>query len=152
MMVLEAHMQTRFTCKCSRFAITAFFISLSHSNLHYINAGVPQGSVISPVLFILFLNDLLSSISSNIHSFADDTFLSSSFSFNPYNHASSNIQLYKNISASLLSNDLASIEKWDQDNLISFIQRTCHLWNLLPSSFRNPKICLLSNPKSINLS
>ena len=50
------------------------------SNLHSINAGVPHGSVISPVLFILFINDLLTSTSSNIHSFADDT-LSSSFSF-----------------------------------------------------------------------
>ena len=44
------------------------------SNLHSINAGVPQGSVISPVLFILFTNDLLTSTSSSIHFFADDTF------------------------------------------------------------------------------
>ena len=63
------------------------------SNLHSINTGVPQGSVISPVLFILFINDLLTSTSSSIHSFADDAFLSSSFSFNPNDHASTNIQL-----------------------------------------------------------
>ena len=103
------------------------------SNLHSINAGVPQGSVISPVLFILFINDLLTSTSSSIHSFADDTFLSSSFSFNPIDHASTNIQLHRNISASLLSNDLTTvrsekwevrsekcIEKWGKDNLVSF--------------------------------
>ena len=70
------------------------------SNLHSINAGVPQGSVISPVLFILFINDLLTSTSSSIHSFADDTFLS----------------------ASLLSNELTVIEKWGKDNLVSFNQ------------------------------
>ena len=54
------------------------------SNLHSINAGVPQGSVTSPVLFILFTNDLLTFTSSSIHSFADDTFLTSSFSFTPF--------------------------------------------------------------------
>ena len=92
------------------------------SNLHSINAGVPQGSVISPVLFILFINDLLTSTSSSIHSFADDAFLSSSFSFNPNDHPSTDIQLHRNISASLLSNDLTVIEKWGKDNLVSFNQ------------------------------
>ena len=92
------------------------------SNLHSINAGVPQGSVISPVLFILFINDLLTSTSSSIHSFADDTFLSSPFSSNPNDHASTDIQLHRNISASLLSNDLTVIEKWGKDDLVSFNQ------------------------------
>ena len=92
------------------------------SNLHSINAGVPLGSVISPVLFILFINDLHTSTSSSIHSLADDTFLSSSFSFNPNDHASTDIQLHKNISASLLFNDLTVIAKWGKDNLFSFNQ------------------------------
>ena len=90
------------------------------SNLHSINAGVPQGSVISPVLFIPFINDLLTSTSSSIHSFADDTFLSSSFSFNPNDHASTDIQFNRNISAWLLSNDLTVIEKLGKGNLVSF--------------------------------
>ena len=92
------------------------------SNLHSIDAGVQRGSVISPVLFILFINDLLTSTSSSIHSFADDTSLKSSFSFNPNEHASADIQLHGNISASLLSNDLTVIEKWGEDNLVSFNQ------------------------------
>ena len=36
------------------------------SNLHSINAGVPQGSVTSPVLFILFINYLFTSTPSRI--------------------------------------------------------------------------------------
>ena len=92
------------------------------SNLHTINAGVPQGSVICPVLFILFMTDLPTSTSSSIHAFADDTFLSSSFSFNQNGHASSDIPLHRNISASLLSNDRTVIEKWVKDNLVVFNQ------------------------------
>ena len=75
------------------------------SNLHSINAGVPHGSVISPVLFIPFINDLLSSTSPSIHSFADDTFLSSSFLFDSHDHAHGDIPLHAIISASLLIND-----------------------------------------------
>ena len=92
------------------------------SSLHSINAGVPQGSVVSPVLFIILINDLLISASSSIHSFADDALVSSSFSFNPNDHASTDIQLHRNISASLLSNGLTVIEKWGKDNLVSFNQ------------------------------
>ena len=92
------------------------------SNLYSINAGVLQGSAISPVLFILFTDDLLTSMSFSIHCFTDDTFLNSSFSFNPNHHASSNIPLHRNISASLLSNDLIVVEKWGEDNLVSFNQ------------------------------
>ena len=92
------------------------------SNLHSINAGVPRCTVISPVLFIIFITDLLTSTSYSIHSFADDTLLSSSFLFNPNDHASTNIQLHRNISASLLFNDLTVIANWGKDNLFSFNQ------------------------------
>ena len=46
------------------------------SNPHSINSGVPQGSLISLVLVILFINDLLSSTSFSIFFFADETYLS----------------------------------------------------------------------------
>ena len=81
----------------------AFRVDGFLSNLHSINAGVPKGSVISHVLFILFINDLLTSMFSSIHSFADDTFLLSQFSSNQNDHASTNFQLHRNTSAFLLS-------------------------------------------------
>ena len=90
------------------------------SNPHSNNSEIPQGSVISPVLFILFINDLLSSTSSSIFSFADDTYLSSSFLSNPQHLAYSNISPYRNISASLLTNDVTKVEKWGSDNLVKF--------------------------------
>ena len=92
------------------------------SNPHSINSGVPQSSLISPVLFILFKNDLFSSASSSIFSFADETYLSSSSSSNPQHLTYSNISPYRNTSASLLTNDLTNVEQWGNDNLVKFNQ------------------------------
>ena len=41
----------------------------------HIRAGVPQGSILGPLLVLLFMNDIVLDIESNIRLFADDTSL-----------------------------------------------------------------------------
>ena len=46
-----------------------------YSNYSVVESGVPQGSVLGPLLFLIYINDLERNIKSNIKFFADDTML-----------------------------------------------------------------------------
>ena len=64
-----------------------------------VRAGVPQGSILGPLLFLVYINDLLIGIESNARIFADDTSL---FKIASNNHEST----------SVLNNDLVKITQW----------------------------------------
>ena len=62
-------------------------------------AGVPQGSILGPLFFLIYINDLSDDLSSNPKLFADDTSLFS-------------VVHNKSMSAKELNNDLREISNW----------------------------------------
>jgi hypothetical protein len=62
------------------FLALVFVITLHRSSVGNIKGRVPQGSVLGPLLFILYINDITEDIQSLSRLFADDTSLSYSSS------------------------------------------------------------------------
>ena len=69
------------------------------SSWQNVYAGVPQGPVLGPLLFLIYINDLPDELTSMCKIFADDTSLFSTV-------------IDKNNSNSQLNSDLAKISKW----------------------------------------
>ena len=78
----------------------------SKSEYTSIKSGVPQGSILGPLLFLVYINDLHCSTSTNLLSFADDTTL--------YQSSNNLVSLYFHI-----NNELKNVSNWLSANKLS---------------------------------
>ena len=85
-----------------------------------VNAGVPQGSILGPTLFLLYINDLPDNVICNIAIYADDSTLYSKF-----DQAS---KLWQQLElASEIESDLRDTVSWDRKWLVDFNAGKTHL-------------------------
>jgi len=94
-----------------RVAVNGFFSSWMD-----VLSGIPQGSVLGPLLFVLYINDLPDSIASSIFMFADDT------------------KLYREIRGEddliILQSDLNELQRWSRMWLLQFHPEKCKVMSV----------------------
>ena len=79
-------------------------------------SGVPQGSVLGPLLFVIFINDLPEHISSEMTMFADDTKI-----YNKINDDNDKLKL---------QDDLNSLHSWSEKWQLRFNEKKCKRMHL----------------------
>ena len=111
-----------------------------------VNAGVPQGSVLGPLLFLVYVNDIAENLLSLVRLFADD----SSLFFSATN--------LKDIEG-IINHDLAFIASWAKKWLVDFnpIKTVAMLFSLRPVDylptfiFDNTNISFVDNHKHLGV-
>jgi hypothetical protein len=76
-----------------------------------VTSGIPQGSVLDPILFVIYINDLPDTVESDSYLFADDTKI---------------FRIIKDEDdKEILQDDLTKLEEWSDKWLLKFHPEKC---------------------------
>jgi len=91
-------------------------VNSSSSSWVKVSSGVPQGSVLGPLLFLIFVNDLPDLVKSSIKMFADDTKLWATIS--------------NTTDSKMLQEDLNCLKCWSNKWLLRFNPEKCKVMHV----------------------
>ena len=105
------------------------------SSLEYLNAGVPKGSILGPMLFLVYTYDMCNGLESAPHQFADDITLS--YRFKDIIHAYFTI-----------NNDLINLTNWANTWKVNFNPSKTNFMRIINKKKLNrlPTIYLCDQP------
>ena len=99
------------------------------------SSGVPQESILGPLLFNIYVNDIESNISSNISLYADDLKLRRT--------------LNDIADCSILQDDINRIERWSIDNSLALNIEKCHMMSFT-NKLHNIQFDYVLNTKNLS--
>ena len=95
-----------------------------------VGSGVPQGTVLGPLLFLCHINDLPERVKSKVRLFADDCLL--------YR------QIRTDKDKAALQEDLLSLEKWAEECGMRFNAKKCYIMHISPKRKKHTHMYSLS--------
>ena len=114
-----------------------------HSGWATVSSGIPQGSILGPVLFLVFINDLPGVVKSAARLFADDT------------------KMYREVSTNqdkdLLQTDIKLLEEWSAKWQLPFNKDKCKLMHVGSSNpgfsyqMEGASIAAVTNEKDLGI-
>ena len=94
------------------------------SSERIVSSGVPQGSVLGPTLFLIYINDLPATVDCNVSLYADDTLL--------YQQVTSQAE------AAVFQTNIDAIHKWSTEWMMPFNDTKCHVIAFGDQTFKPP--------------
>ena len=94
-------------------------VDCEHSDHIHVDSGVPQGTVMGPLLYLLYINDLPAHVKSSVRLFADDCLL-----YRPIQSVTDQIQL---------QHDLNALSSWADTWGMHFNPAKCYIMSTCPN-------------------